>query len=171
MTSRRAALVTAVVLGTVVVVVIAVRTPWVPLPEPAGGYTPVDPTAGLSSAQVARAEAFAAALRPASLVSILLGLTVSGVLGLTPLGARVVAAVARPFGGGRVAQVLLGTVALTVLGRLVTLPVSAYAETVRHRYGLSTRSWGLWLRDVTVATAISAAITALALLSFLWLVR
>jgi STE24 endopeptidase len=58
-----------------------------------------------------------------------------------------------------------------VLGRLVTLPVSAYAEMVRHRYGLSTRGWGLWLRDVTVATAISAVVTALALWSFLWLVR
>jgi STE24 endopeptidase len=36
---------------------------------------------------------------------------------------------------------------------------------------LSTRSWGLWLRDVAVSTAISAAVTALALMSFLWLVR
>jgi STE24 endopeptidase len=61
--------------------------------------------------------------------------------------------------------------ALTVLGRLVTLPLAAYAEMVRHRYGLSTRSWGLWVRDVALSTAISAAVTALALMSFLWLVR
>jgi STE24 endopeptidase len=60
---------------------------------------------------------------------------------------------------------------LSVIGRLGTLPVSAYAEMVRHRYGLSTRGWGLWLRDVAVATAISAVVTALALWSFLWLVR
>ncbi|MFD2092173.1 M48 family metallopeptidase [Blastococcus deserti] len=170
-TGARAALLTAVVLGIAVVVVIAVRTPWVPLPEPAGGHTPVDPTAGLSAAQVERAEAFAAALRPASLVSLLLALGVSGVLGLTPLGARLVRTVARPVGGGWVAQALLGTAALTVVGRLATLPVSAYAESVRHRYGLSTRSWGLWLRDVAVSTAISAVLTALALLSLLWLAR
>ena len=60
---------------------------------------------------------------------------------------------------------LLGAAALVVAGRLVTLPVSAYGEIVRHRYGLSTRSWGLWLRDVAVATAINAALTALALCS------
>ncbi len=171
MSERRAALVTAVVLGAVLAVVIAVRTPWVPLPEPAGGYTPVDPTAGLSVAQVERAEAFAAALRPTSLLSLVLSLTVSAVLGLTALGGRLMRAPARLFGGGWAIQVVLGVVALTVLGRLATLPLAAYAETVRHRYGLSTRSWGLWLRDVTVSTAISAAITALALLFLLWLVR
>jgi STE24 endopeptidase len=169
--ARRAALVAAVVLGAVLAVVIAVRTPWVPLPEPPGGYTPVDPTAGLSPAQVDRAKAFATALRPASLLSLLLALTVSAALGLTALGARLMHALARPFGGGWVPQVLLGAAAFTVLGRLATLPLAAYAETVRHRYGLSTRGWGLWLRDVAVSTAISAAITALALLSFLWLVR
>jgi len=118
-----------------------------------------------------RAESFAAALRPASLTSLVLGLLVSAVLGLTPLGAGLVHAVARPLGGGRAAQVLLGSAAVVVVGRLATLPVSAYAEVLRHRYGLSTRSWGLWLRDVAVSTAISAAVTALALAGFLWLVR
>jgi STE24 endopeptidase len=170
-TARRAALVAAVVLGTALAVVIAVRTPWVPLPEPMGGRTPVDATAGLSAAQLDRAESFAAALRPASLLSLLLGLTVSAFLGLTRAGGRLVRAVAAPLGGGWVWQVLLGVLALAVIGRLVTLPFSAYGEVVRHRYGLSTRGWGLWLRDVTVSTAISAAITALALLSFVWLVR
>jgi STE24 endopeptidase len=167
----RAALVAAVVLGTAVAVVIAVRTPWVPLPEPAGGHTPIDPTAGLSAAQVARAEAFAAALRPAGLASLLLGLTVSGILGLTRAGSRLVRAVAAPLGGGWVWQVLLGVLALTVVGRLVTLPLSAYGEVVRHRYGLSTRSWPLWLRDVVVSTAIDAGLTALTLLALVWLVR
>jgi STE24 endopeptidase len=58
-----------------------------------------------------------------------------------------------------------------VLGRLITLPLGAYAEVVRHRYGLSTRGWWLWLRDVAVSTAIGAGITALVLLVVLWLVR
>jgi STE24 endopeptidase len=169
--ARRAALVAAVVLGIALVLVIALRTPWEVLPEPPGGHTPVDPTAGLSAQQLARAESFAAALRPASLLALLLGLTVSALLGLTRLGARLVEAVARPVGGRRWAQVLLGTAALVVAGRLVILPVSAYAETVRHRYGVSTRGWGLWLRDVAVSTAISAVLTALGLMFFLWLVR
>lgn len=171
MTARRAALSTAVVLGIVLVVVIAVATPWSPLAEPPGGRTPVDPTAGLSATQLGRAEAFAASIRPASVVSLLLGLTVSALLGLTRAGARVVRAVAAPLGGGWAWQVLLGVLALAVVGRLVTLPLSAYGEVVRHRYGLSTRSWGLWLRDVAVSTAIDAALTALGLLVVVLLAR
>ena len=58
-----------------------------------------------------------------------------------------------------------------MIGRLVTLPLAAYAEVVRHRYGLSTRSWWLWLRDVAVATAIDAGLTALGLLALVWLAR
>jgi STE24 endopeptidase len=169
--ARRAALAAAVVLGIALAVVIAVSTPWVPLPEPVGGRSPIDPTAGLPAAQVDRAEAFAAAVRPASLVSLLLGLTVSALLGLTRAGARLVRAVAAPLGGGWVWQVLLGVLALAVLGRLATLPLSAYGEVVRHRYGLSTRSWGLWLRDVAVSTAIDAGLTALGLLALVWLAR
>ncbi|HZB22008.1 MAG TPA: M48 family metallopeptidase [Blastococcus sp.] len=169
--SARAALITAVVLGIALVVVIAVATPWSPLPEPAGGRSPIDPTAGLSTAQLDRAEAFAAALRPASLASLLLGLLVAALLGLTRAGGRIVRAVAAPLGGGWVWQVLLGVLALAVIGRLVTLPLSAYGEVVRHRYGLSTRSWGLWLRDVAVSTAIDAALTALGLLVLVLLAR
>ena len=171
MTARRAALVAAALLGITLAVVIAVRTPWVPLPEPPGGHAALDPTAGLSAAQVDRAEAFAAALRPASLVALFLGLAVSALLGLTRVGARIVRSVAAPVGGGWAAQVLLGVLALAVLGRLVTLPLSAYGEVVRQRYGLSTRSWGLWLRDVWVSVAIDAVLTALGLLVLVWLAR
>jgi STE24 endopeptidase len=53
----------------------------------------------------------------------------------------------------------------------VTLPLSAYGEVVRHRYGLSTRGWGLWLRDVAVSTAIDAGLTAVGLLALVWLAR
>ena len=47
MSARRAALVAAVVLGVALVVVVAVATPWVVLPDPPGGPTPLDPGAGL----------------------------------------------------------------------------------------------------------------------------
>jgi STE24 endopeptidase len=168
---RRAALVAAVLLAAALAVVIAVRTPWVVLPTPPGGHAPVDPTAGLSPDQLDRAESFAAALRPASLASLVLGLVVAGVFGLTRLGARLVRAVAAPFGGGWVWQVLLGVVALSLIGRLLTLPLSAYGEVVRHRYGLSTRSWGLWLRDVAVSFGINTGLTALTVLVLIWLAR
>jgi len=120
---------------------------------------------------VRRAEAFAAAIRPASLTGLLLGLTVSALLGLTSGGSRLVAAAGRLTGRRWPLTVLLGTLALLVVGRLVTLPLSAYGEVVRHRYGLSTRSWPLWLRDVTVSTAIDAALTALVVLAMVALAR
>jgi STE24 endopeptidase len=169
--ARRAALLAAVVLGAALVVVIAVRTPWTLLSDPPGGPAPVRPGEGLPPGVAERAESFAAALRPASLAAVVLGLAASAVLALTPLGTRLVRAVARPFGGGWGWQVLLGTVALLVVGRLVTLPLAAYGEVVRHRFGLSTRSWPLWLRDVAVSTAINAAITAGVLLAVVWLAR
>ena len=171
MSARRAALAVALVLGAALLFVIAVRTPWSLLPTPAGGRTPVDPGAVLPPDLLDRAEARAAALRHASLVSMLLSLAVSAVLGLTRLGSRLVRAVAAPLGGGWVWQAVLGTAALVVLGRLVTLPLSAYAEVVGHRYGLSTRSWTLWLRDVAVATAINAVLTAAAVVALVWLAR
>ena len=167
----RVALVAALVLGIVLVLVVALRTPWTVLPVPSGGHAPVDPTAGLTTAQVDRARSFAAAVRPASLAALLLSLLVAGGLGLTPVGARLVAAVAKPFGGGWIWQVFLGAVALSIIGRLITLPLSAYGEVVYHRYGLSTSSWGLWLRDVAVTTAINAGLTALALLGLVALAR
>ncbi len=165
MGTRRLALLTALVLGAALVVVLWLRIPWEATP------TVTDPTAGLTVDQVSRADAFAAALRPASLTNLLLSLLAAGVLGLTRLGSRLVAAVARPLGGGWVWQVLLGTLALTAIGRLVTLPLAAYGEVVRHRYGLSTRSWGLWARDVAVDTGITAGLTALGLLLLVGLAR
>ncbi|TKJ20433.1 M48 family metallopeptidase [Blastococcus sp. CCUG 61487] len=171
MRARRVALLAAVVLFAGFVVVVVVGTPWQPLPEPPGGHTPIDPTAGLAPEQVDRAESFVAALRPASLASLLLGLAASAVLGLTPLGARLVRALPTPRRGRWAWQVLLGVLALAVIGRLVTLPLSAYGEVVRHRYGLSTRGWGLWLRDVVVSTAIDAALTAVTALVLVWLAR
>ncbi|RBY79284.1 M48 family peptidase [Blastococcus sp. TF02-09] len=171
MTARRAALLTAAVLLAAFAVVVAVATPWDVLPEPPGGATPLDPTAGLPAEQVDRAEVFAAALRPASLASLLLGLAVAALLGLTGLGARLVRGLPAPRRGRWAWQTLLGVLALAVIGRLVTLPLSAYGEVVRHRYGLSTRSWGLWVRDVAVSTAIDAALTALGVVALVWLAR
>src|SRR4051794_40090683 len=167
----RAALVVALVLGVALAVTIVVRTPWTVLATPAGGHAPLDPTAGLSAAQLHRAQSFAALVRPASLVSLALGLLVAGLLALTPLGGRLVRSVARPVGGGWVWQVLLGVVALLGIGTLVTLPLGAYSEGVQHRYGLSTRSWWLWLRDVAVNFSINAGLTAVGLLALVWLAR
>jgi len=169
--ARRPALLVAVVLGVALAVVIAVLTPWHLLPTPPGGRTPVDPAAAFTPAQLARAEDFAAALRPASLVNLLLGLALSAVFGLTRAGAATARRLARPLGGGWVWQVLLGGTAILLVGRLVTLPLSAYGEMVRHRYGLSTRGWGLYARDLATSFAIDTGLTVLGLLVVVALAR
>ncbi|GAC1609373.1 MAG: M48 family metallopeptidase [Mycobacteriales bacterium] len=147
---------------------VALTVPWTVLPGAAGH---VDVARDFTSADVAREVGYHSALRPPAYASLALGLLVAGVLGLTPLGARIVSAVGRPFGGGLVASVLLGTLALTLIGRLVTLPLDALAERVLRRYGLSTQSWGSWLVDAAKSLAVATVMTSLVLLAVLALVR
>jgi STE24 endopeptidase len=92
-------------------------------------------------------------------------------LGLTPWGARLAAAVARPLGGGWFWQVVLGGLALLLLVRLVTLPFGLWSESVRQAEGLSTRSWPTWLLDVAKGFGVSAALTLTALTALVALAR
>ena len=80
-------------------------------------------------------------------------------------------AVAAPFGGGWWARVLLGTVALTLVGRALTLPWDAWRESVSRRYGLSTRSWGAWAVDVAKSYAVGLVVTLAVLLLVVGLAR
>lgn len=167
--SRRVPVVVAlVVLLGALGVALALTVPWTPLP---GADLQPDPLRDFTREQLAREVAFHRALRPWSYGGLVLGLVVAVVLGLTRLGARVVTAVARPLGGGWVAQVLLGTLAVTAIGRLVTLPLSARSELVLRRYGLSTQTWSSWLLDVAKAVLVGSALTALALLLLVGIAR
>ena len=149
-------------------VALAVAVPWTTLP---GADPVVDVPRDFTAAEMAREQAYHRLVRPPAYGSLLLGLAVAAVLGLTPLGARLVTAVARPLGGGWVWQVLLGTLALTVVGRLVTLPLAARAEVVRRDYGLSTQTWATWAVDVVKAVLVSSVLTGLALLAVVGLAR
>ena len=80
-------------------------------------------------------------------------------------------AVARPFGGGWVWQVLVGGLAVVSTVRLATLGFSAWAESVRRDYGLSTRSWGGWAADVAKGFGLQVAGTLLAVLLLVALAR
>lgn len=146
----------------------ALTVPWTVLP---GAAPHVDIARDFTDAELAREVAYHAAVRPPAYASLVLGLVVAGVLALTPLGARIVATVARPVGGGFVAQVLLGTLALVALGRLVTLPLDAMTESVLRRYGLSTQSWAAWLVDTLKGIGVATVMTALVLLAVLTLAR
>lgn len=166
--SRTAAALALVLLLVVLGTALAVVVPWTVLP---GADPVVDVARDFSAAEQGREVAFRDAVRPPAYASLLLGLAVSAVLGLTPWGARTVTAVARPVGGSWVAQVLLGTFALLVLGRLATLALDARSEVVLRRYGLSTQTWATWLVDVAKGVLVASALTALVLLVAVALAR
>lgn len=168
MTRPAAPLAAGGVLLLVLVAAAAVSVPFEVLPGPA---PVVDVERDFTAAQVAREVAFHDALRPPAYASLGLGLLVAGVLGTTRLGARVVTAVARPLGGGWVWQVLLGTLALGLLGRLVTLPLDLRSEAVLRSYGLSTQTWQSWSLDLGKGLLVASALSAAALLVVLALAR
>lgn len=140
MGSRRAAWITLAFILLAILVLVLILVPW-RVTAPLGGATVPDAARDFTPAQLSRSATLAAQLQPNALFSLAVSLAISGVLGLTPIGARILAAVATPLGGGWFWQVVLGSLALTLIGRLATLPFTAYAETVLRNYGLSTRGW------------------------------
>jgi Zn-dependent protease with chaperone function len=162
----------AVVLGVLMVALLvtaAVLVPWHRPPAPRADQLAA--LRDLPKDQVARGRAFHAALRPGSYGSLVVGLLAALALGLTPLGARLVGAVGRPFGDHWIAQAVLGGLAVVLAGELVTLPFAAWRHTVLVRYGLSTQSWGPWAVDQLKAYAVGAVIGAIALLGFYTVTR
>jgi STE24 endopeptidase len=152
------------------VLAVVLGTPWHPLPV-RGDRVPVDPTADFTAAEIARATAYRAALRPPAYASLVLTLAVTVLLGLSPWGARLVDAVSAPLGGGWGWRVLLGGIAVTAVGRLVVLPLDAWGESVRRRYGLSTQTWGSWLVDVGKSYGVGLVITLVVLFGVFALIR
>jgi STE24 endopeptidase len=153
-----------VVLLVALAALAAVLIPWHRPPAPradqlaALGQLPRD--------QVDRARAFHAELRPGSYASMAIALLAALVLGLTPLGARLVELAGRTFGGGWIAQAVLGGLVVVLVVELVTLPLAAWRHVIVVRYGISTQSWGAWASDLLKSYAVGAVIGGLALLGF-----
>jgi STE24 endopeptidase len=167
---RTVALVAAIVLYVAFAVTVVVTTPWRPMGD-VDGHVAVDLARDFSPSEHAREDAYHRAVRPPAYLALALGLVFVGVLGFTPLGARLVELVARPFGGGWVWHVLLGGFTVLLLGRLLTLPLSAWNEVVQRRYGLSTRNWAGWASDLAKTFALSVVLTLVVLLVLFALIR
>ncbi len=169
MTPRGWAVCTLGVLAVALVVLAAVLIPWHRPPAPradqvaALGQFPRD--------QVERARAFHSALRPGSYGSMVAGLIGALLLGLTPLGARLVELAGRPFGDHWIARAVLGGLAVVLVVEVITLPFAAWRHTVVVRYGISTQTWGAWAVDLVKGWAVGAVIAGLALLGFFAVVR
>ncbi|NUR84509.1 MAG: M48 family metalloprotease, partial [Nonomuraea sp.] len=171
MTGQRILLVCLAVTAAVLLAAVVLTTPWRPLPGVPGGGVHPDAARDFSAAEIARGRELARAARPPAYLSMALSLVVTLLLGLTPLGARIVTAVARPFGGGWVWQVLLGGLVLLLAGRMAALPFDARLEAVRRRYGLSVRTWGGWWLDTAKGFAMSSGLLLAVLLALFALVR
>lgn len=150
---------------------IALSTPWRVQDTPSRGRTPVSAARDFTPAQMERERAFHRAIRPASYLGLAASLILAALLGLTPLGARLIGAVARPLGGGWGWQVALGSLAIALIGQVVALPFSVYGEAVLRRYGLSTQDWGSWALDLLKGIGLAAALTTVVLLAFIAAVR
>ncbi|MEV4759159.1 M48 family metallopeptidase [Micromonospora sp. NPDC049559] len=169
MTPRGWAVVTLAGLVVALAVTALLLVPWHRPPAPRADQLAALRT--LPAAEVARGRAFHADLRPGSYGALAIGLLAALVLGLTPLGARLVGLAGRPFGDHWIAQAVLGGLAVLLVADLVTLPFSAWRHTVLVRYGLSTQGWGGWTADLLKSYAVSAVIGAAALLGFYTVTR
>ena len=148
-----------------VLVAAALTIPWHRPPAPRA-----DQLAALRSLpqdQVARARAFHSELRPATYTALGVSLVVTLVLGLTPLGARLVGA----FGSNWIVQAVLGGLVVLLLGDLLTLPFAAWRHTVAVKYGISNQSWSGWTIDLLKSYAVGAVLGGLVLLGFYTVVR
>lgn len=169
MTSRWWAVGTLVVLVAALVVYALVVIPWHRPPAPRA-----DQLAALEefpADQLARARAFHSALRPGGYGSMAAGLAVALLLGLTPLGARLVTLAGRPFGDHWVARAVLGGLLVVLVAEVVTLPFAAWRHRVVVDYGISTQSWGGWVVDLLKSYAVGAVLGALVLLGFYTVTR
>jgi STE24 endopeptidase len=165
MGTRSWAALTLAALIVAVIIVAVIRVPWTSPPAPRA-----DQLAALSDLPadtVARGREFHAALRPGAYGGLVLGLIIALILGLTPLGARIVEAM----GGNWWVRVLAGGFVIVLIGELIALPLAAWRETVLRRYGLSTQTWSTWTVDLLKGYAVAAVIGAIALLGFFGVAR
>ena len=93
--------------GLLVAVVVAVAVT-VPFPVLAAAHPHVDVSRDFTAAQLAREQAYHAAVRPPAYASMVVSLVVAALLGLTGLGSRLVGGLP----GGWVVKALAGTVVL-----------------------------------------------------------
>jgi STE24 endopeptidase len=140
--ARRPAVVTMLVAACVVAVLAVVLVPWSWVPG--GHLVPARASDLFTPAQVRRAEDYARVQRALGWTSYGLSLVLLLVLGLTPLGGRLVRRLAPrrwwlavPTGAGLV----------LVLERVVTVPFDVAAHHVDVRHGLSNQGWPAWSVD------------------------
>ncbi|HEU5159882.1 MAG TPA: M48 family metallopeptidase [Streptosporangiaceae bacterium] len=165
--ARRTAAIALCGLGIALVVTVALTTPWHPLPGPG---LPAAPARDFTPAELARERAFAADLRPPGYLGLAAALLSIVILGLSPLGARLLGHVVGPARRWPLG-VAAAAIVVTAVPRAAALPFDAWTETVLRRYGLSTQRWAGWAVDQLKSFAVAAVTWTVALLLLHLLVR
>jgi STE24 endopeptidase len=158
----------ALVLAGALAAMVAVVTPWNPMP---GGHIDAPPVDEFfTPAQIARSEALFDAARWPSWIGLILHLAVAVAVAFTPIGRRLIGVV-RSHVRRWWLQVPVLVGAVLVIDRLVTLPTAVWGERIARDYGLSTQSWGSWAIDLTKSMAINFVLLSLVLLGLIGLAR
>jgi STE24 endopeptidase len=165
--NRRGAVALLVVSVAALAVAAGLLVPWHWVPG--GRLVPMPADELFTAAQIRRGEEFARVARLLSWSSLAVSLAVAGVLGLTPLGARL----ATRLSGRRRWWLTVPIVTLAVLlfGRLATLP---FALALRQRnldYGLTRQSLAGWFGDWGRSLLVDTVISSLLLLVLIGLMR
>ncbi|ACZ85659.1 M48 family metallopeptidase [Streptosporangium roseum] len=153
-------------LGAATLAIVAFTTPWRALPAAAPSVPP-DPTRDFTPDQIARSEAFDAAVSVPAYLSLGLTLVVAGVLVSTPLGARLLGRLRGPWW----LRVLLGILVLSVAVEILRWPLGMWSETYLREFGLSTQNWPAWAADRAKNIGIRTGLTAIMVLAVVALAR
>lgn len=146
-------------------------TPWETLPSPPDGQVAPDPARDFSTDHIALEDRYHRWLWPAVLGGSALTLLATLLLGLTSAGARVICAVARGFGSGRPAKLVLGTLAIGALTTLAALPMRIWREHIQRDYGLIVRGWDDFALDSLKSYGLLSAMTLIGLTVLYLLMR
>jgi STE24 endopeptidase len=139
-----------VVVSTVGLVVLGgwlIPWSWVP----GGDIVPVRGSEVFSAGQLARGESYSTMQRHLGWASLAVSTLLTLLLGLTPLGARLV----RRLHGPWWVRALLATLALLVLGELATAPFALRARSNALDYGITDQALGGWLRDQVMSLLVA----------------
>jgi len=144
--------------GVALLVLAVVLVPWNPVP---GGMPDPTPAGDVfTPEQITAAEQFSRWARVWGWSALAVSMAVACWLGFTSTGRRLV----ERLPGRWWAQVVLGVAALSLIGRLATLPLGYAAYRHLVDYGLSTQSVGAWLLDVAKGELVAIVATSLVLL-------
>jgi STE24 endopeptidase len=173
---RRAPTIALAALAVALLVVLVLITPWEPLQAPAADRVAPDPAADFTPAQRALEDAYHRPLWPAVFGSMGISLLVTLLLGFTPAGARLVRAAGRfvgrdRFGERRTVVLLTGTVTLTAIGALATLPFDLWVAKIQRDYGIVVQGWDAYATDRLIGYGFTVGATLLGLGIFFALTR